>query len=309
MVLPLILIGLLLIWFIVTLIVTYWYIVIPLIITVYLLYRNLTKDPKKKEDNVSRRSQSSFYENYSQSDYNSNHNSNSNYNSNSNHNSNSNDEYKKNTNYNSYEKINGKSKSKSNAKSKASQVREKRVKSRLEKYQITPAEAKIIFGSTWRTKLGKQEWELYYIVRFIEIHLEYDIGNRYRNKYGNLYSKVLQIIKIVMDENAELREKEEKQDSYYKREDDDEEEDNYEWDHYDYKYKSNFNENSDINNEDITKAFNLFEVTKESTRNQIKTKYRELVLKFHPDKNKSEDSTVKMTEINRAYEIIIRVLG
>lgn len=307
MVLPLILIGLLLIWFIVTLIVTYWYIVIPLIITVYLLYRNLTKDPKKKEDNESRRSQSSSYENYSQSDYN------------SNHNSNSNDEYKKNTNYNSYEKINGKSKSKSKAKSKASQARENRVNSRLEKYQITPAEAKIIFGSAWRAKLGKQEWEFYYVVRYIEIDFEFDYNNRFRNKYGHLYSKVLQIIKIVMDENADLREKEGKRYRYDRQTYDDfdwdsYERDNYDWNNYDWKYKdynnkSNFNQKSNFNNEDITKAYDLFGLTKESTKEQIKTKYRELTLKFHPDKNKSKDSTIKMTEINRAYEIIIEVLG
>ena len=42
-----------------------------------------------------------------------------------------------------------------------------------------------------------------------------------------------------------------------------------------------------------------------STKEQIKTKYRELTLKFHPDKNKSKNTTVKMTEINRAYEIIM----
>jgi len=46
-------------------------------------------------------------------------------------------------------------------------------------------------------------------------------------------------------------------------------------------------------------------LARESTKEQIKTKYRELTLKFHPDKNKSKDATVKMTEINRAYEIIM----
>ena len=57
--------------------------------------------------------------------------------------------------------------------------------------------------------------------------------------------------------------------------------------------------------EDIAKAFDTFGLPRESTKEQIKTKYRELALKFHPDKNKSKDSTVKMTEINRAYEIIM----
>ena len=342
MVLPLILVGIFILWIIFMIIVTFWYIILPLIIICYILYRHSTKNEKQTEFE-SRRSKSDSYGNYSQSDYNSNYNSNyysnyysnynsnstnsnSSYNSNSNYNydssynSNSNGEYKKNTNDNSYEKINDKSKKKS----KASQSRENRVNSRLEKYQITPAEAKIIFGSTWRAKLGKQEWEFYYVVRYIEIDFEFDYNNRFRNKYGHLYSKVLQIIKIVMDENADLREKEGKQYRYDRQTYDDFDRDsyeknnydwnNYDWNNYDYNNKdynnkSNFNQKSNFNNEDITKAYDLFGLTKESTKEQIKTKYRELTLKFHPDKNKSKDSTIKMTEINRAYEIIIEVLG
>ena len=333
MVLPLILVGIFILLIIFMIIVTFWYIILPLIIICYILYRHSTKNEKQTEFE-SRRSKSDSYGNYSQSDYNSNYNSNyysnynsnstnsnSSYNSNSNYNydssynSNSNGEYKKNTNDNSYEKINDKSKKKS----KASQSRENRVNSRLEKYQITPAEAKIIFGSTWRAKLGKQEWEFYYVVRYIEIDFEFDYNNRFRNKYGHLYSKVLQIIKIVMDENADLREKEGKQYRYDRQTYDDFDRDsyeknNYDWNNYDYNNKdynnkSNFNQKSNFNNEDITKAYDLFGLTKESTKDQIKTKYRELTLKFHPDKNKSKDSTIKMTEINRAYEIIIEVLG
>ena len=265
-------------------IVTFWYIILPLIIILYILYKYSTRIEKQTEFE-SRRGKSNSYGNYSQSDYNSNYNSdynsnstnsNSSYNSNSNYYSNSNDEYKKNTNYNSYEKINGKSKRKSKAKSKASQARENRVNSRLEKYQITPAEAKIIFGITWRAKLGKQEWEFYYIVRYIEIDFEFDYHNRFRNKYGHLYSKVLQIIKIVMDENADLREKEGKQYRYDRQTYDDFDWDKYEWDNYEwdnnnYNNKRDFNEKSDFNYDDIVKAFDLFGLTKESTKEQIKT--------------------------------------
>ena len=41
---------------------------------------------------------------------------------------------------------------------------------------------------------------------------------------------------------------------------------------------------------------------------QIKSKYRELTLKNHPDKNKSVDSNTKMAEINNAYEIIMKAI-
>ena len=56
--------------------------------------------------------------------------------------------------------------------------------SRLEKYKITPEEARIIFGKSWRSKLGKQEWEFYYVVRYIEIDIEFDYNNRARKKFG-----------------------------------------------------------------------------------------------------------------------------
>ena len=292
MVLPLILIALV----VVALAIMYWYITVPIIIIIVLIWKYKSSDSDKKEDNESRRSQSSSYENYSQSDY-------SNYNSN--YNSNSNDYYKKNTQDHSYQKSKSKSKRKSKSKSKASQAKAKRVNDRLEKFQISPDEAKIIFGSTWRAKLGKQEWEFYYTVRYIEIDVEFDYNSRARKKFGHLYSKVLQIIQIVMEENADMREEEgRQQNKYYKYSYDD-----FNGNNDDYDYKNHYDDDSDINDEDIVEAFDTFGLIRESTKEQIKTKYRELTLKFHPDKNKSKNATVKMTEINRAYEIIMGAIA
>ena len=272
----------------------YWYITLPIIIGIILLWKYSTRNSNKKEDDQSRRSESSSYQNYSQSDY-------SNYNSD--YNSNSDDYYKKTTQDDSYEK--SKSKRKSRSKSKASQAKSKRVNSRLEKYKITPEEAKIIFGRSWRAKLGKQEWEFYYTVRYIEIDVQFDYNNRARKKFGELYSKVLQIIQVVMEENADMREEEGKQRNKYSGYSYD---DDFKWNYDDYDYKNHYDDDTDIDAEDIAKAFDTFGLTRESTKEQIKTEYRKLTLKFHPDKNKSKDSTVKMTEINKAYEIIMGVI-
>ena len=268
----------------------YWYITLPIIIAIVLLWKYSTRNSNKKEDEQSRRSQSSSYQNDSQSDY-------SNYNSN--YNSNSDYYYKKTTQDDSYKK------SKSKRKSKASEAKAKRVNSRLEKYKITPEEAKIIFGRTWRAKLGKQEWEFYYTVRYIEIDVEFDYNNRARKKFGELYSKVLQIIQIVMEENADMREEEGKQRNKYSGYSYD---DDFKWNYDDYDYKNYYGDDTDIDAEDITKAFDTLGLTRESTKEQIKTEYRKLTLKFHPDKNKSKDSTVKIIEINKAYEIIMGVI-
>jgi len=287
--------------------VVHWYITIPIIVIVvwYFFFYTPKDSNKKEESDQSRRSQSSSYQSYSQSDYSSyNSDYNSNYDSsyNSDYNSNSNDYYKKNTQDNSYQKSKSKSKRKSRSKSKASQAKSKRVSDRLEKYKITPEEAKIIFGRTWRAKLGKQEWEFYYTVRYIEIDVEFDYNNRARKKFGHLYSKVLQIIQVVMEENADMREEEGRQRNKYSGYSYD---DDFKWNYDDYDYKNHYDDDTDIDDEDITKAFDTFGLTRESTKDQIKTKYRELALKFHPDKNKSKNTTVKMTEINKAYEIIM----
>ena len=276
--------------YIIYLAIIHWYITIPVIIIVvwYFFFYSPKDSDKKEESDQSRRSQSSSYQNYSQSDY-------SNYNQ-------TDDDYKKNTQDHSYQKSKSKSKRKSKSKSKASQAKAKRVNDRLEKFQISPDEAKIIFGKTWRTKLGKQEWEFYYTVRYIEIDVEFDYNNRARKKFGQLYSKVLQIIQIVMEENADMREEEGKHYRYSY-------DDNFKWNYDDYDYKNHYDDDSDIDDEDITKAFDTFGLTRESTKEQIKTKYRELTLKFHPDKNKSKNTTVKMTEINRAYEIIMGAIA
>ena len=42
---------------------------------------------------------------------------------------------------------------------------------------------------------------------------------------------------------------------------------------------------------------------------QMKERYRELSLKYHPDRNISTDTTTKMTEINSAYEIIMEAMA
>jgi hypothetical protein len=278
--------------------VVHWYITIPIIvIVVWYFFFYTPKDSNKKEDSdQSRRRQSNSYQSYSQSDYSS---------YNSDYNSNSNDYYKKNTQEHSYQKSKSKSKRKSRSKSKASQAKANRVNDRLEKYKITPEEAKIIFGRTWRAKLGKQEWEFYYTVRYIEIDVEFDYNNRARKKFGELYSKVLQIIQMVMEENADMREEEGKQRNNYSGYSYD---DDFKWNYDDYDYKNYHGDDTDIDDKDIAKAFDTFGLTRESTKEQIKTEYRKLTLKFHPDKNKSKDSTVKMTEINKAYEIIMGVI-
>lgn len=50
--------------------------------------------------------------------------------------------------------------------------------------------------------------------------------------------------------------------------------------------------------------YSLLGVTKSATAAEIKSAYRKLALKWHPDRNKTPEATDKFKEINRAYEVL-----
>ena len=153
---------------------------------------------------------------------------------------------------------------------KEAQIREK-----LNKFRISESDAEIIFGKSWRTKLGKPDREFFYVVQMIAINIQYDFDGRYRRKYGSLYFKVLEIIEIVTGNN-------------------------------------NTNDTNDYVNDstrnDLKSAFDILGLKTTSTMDAIKTRYRELILKHHPDRNHgSQKSSQETIKINNAYELIMEV--
>ena len=50
--------------------------------------------------------------------------------------------------------------------------------------------------------------------------------------------------------------------------------------------------------------YSVLGVSKNATQQEIKTAYRKLALKWHPDKNKSSEADAKFKEINKAYEVL-----
>lgn len=50
--------------------------------------------------------------------------------------------------------------------------------------------------------------------------------------------------------------------------------------------------------------YEILGVDKSATADQIKTAYRQLALKFHPDRNKAPDAEAKFKEINEAYQVL-----
>lgn len=50
--------------------------------------------------------------------------------------------------------------------------------------------------------------------------------------------------------------------------------------------------------------YELLGISKNASQQEIKTAYRKQALKWHPDRNKSEEATEKFKEINKAYEVL-----
>lgn len=60
---------------------------------------------------------------------------------------------------------------------------------------------------------------------------------------------------------------------------------------------------------DLSTAKRIFELGSKYTKHEVKTVYKRLALKHHPDRNgNSSDSIYFMQQINEAYELLIRTI-
>ena len=57
-------------------------------------------------------------------------------------------------------------------------------------------------------------------------------------------------------------------------------------------------------NKNIPDYYAILQVQKNASQNEIKSQFRLLAKKWHPDKKQSDDAEKKMAEINIAYEIL-----
>ena len=214
---------------------------------------------------------------------------------------------------------------------KKRQREEQRKLQLLAKFDLTEAQAKILFKRNWHKKLGLNSEKLFLEIQDLIIDIRFE--PKFRKRIYPFFDKVLRLIdnlyqeqrhlaeewdykfeevfewhidiffkKEFWEEYARFKEKSPKFREYFEE---------YEADWKDEDYDDGYSKYYDWNSEsdssyDLTtsKAFKVLGLDKSSTAKQLKDRFRELILKHHPDRNsdlKSEEITKK---IIAAYEFI-----
>jgi len=283
--------------------IVYWYITVPIIVG-YVLLKNWYKKNQQKTTQDAGENSKNYDQNYSEykqdqfndsTDYDPNyswHGQRQAYNT-------------SNSYYSGYKKEYYSQKNKHNRRtSQSSTSREQRIQKRLAEFNITYAEAEMIFGKTWRSKLAMYDFRLFYLIKELEINIKYDPYGRYKRKYASVIGKVLAIIKIVTDANPDLQRDFEENVTDFGDVNDDTQ---------DYQSEQNYNSHNseqhtyESQQDDIDAAFQILELKNTTTHAEIKKKYKELILKYHPDRNVSPNANAKTKEIIAAYNLIMKL--
>ena len=182
------------------------------------------------------------------------------------------------------------------------QYKDNLIRARLERFNLSEEEAELVFGKRWRTKLGSEHYKLFDNIVKMQMNL-LDPSKVFRKKVFHIIDKVIRMIDSVYNEDPECMKSFEKfcEDSspglldYFKRE----------WEFFKKYKKSSFEYSENIL--DKSEAYEILGLGITSTVDEVKTKFRELALKWHPDRNmKNKTQAEKMfVKINLAYETIM----
>ena len=182
------------------------------------------------------------------------------------------------------------------------QYKDSLIRDRLGRFDLSEEEAELVFGKRWRTKLGSEHYKLFDNIVKMQMNL-LDPSKVFRKKVFHIIDKVIRMIDSVYNEDPECMKSFEKfcEDyspgllDYFKRE----------WEFF-KKYKKSSFEYSE-NTLDKSEAYEILGLGITATVDEVKKKFRELALKWHPDRNmKNKTQAEKMfVKINNAYETIM----
>ena len=177
------------------------------------------------------------------------------------------------------------------------------LKSRLQRFDLSEEEMELLFGKNWSNELGSWNFNLFY--KIVQMKLDLTSPSKsFRKKVSHIIDKVIRIIDSVWIEYPQ----EVKQ---FEKLCNDQTPGGYDWLEREWeffkKYKKPSSEHSE-NTLDASEAYEILGLSMTVTLDQVKERFRELALRWHPDKN---DSTIKteaekkFVRINLAYETII----
>ena len=176
-----------------------------------------------------------------------------------------------------------------------------RLLERLARYDLSKAEIELLFGKYWRTTPDVPD--LFYKI----IQMKLDLispRNPFRKKVSHIIDKVIRIIDSVWIEYPQ----EVKQ---FEKICNDQTPGGYDWIEREWeffrKYKKPSSEYSE-NTLDESEAYEILGLSMTVTLDQVKERFRELALRWHPDKNDSaikKECERKFVRINQAYETIM----
>ena len=180
-----------------------------------------------------------------------------------------------------------------------------RVEKRLEQFHLNQKEAELIFGKTWKKRFEKSDELFVEEIRRISIKLTE--SDSYKSKVSPIMEKVLDLMDIFIhntwskigdwdDIDFENFEEswEDVRDAWRKEK------------HYHNDRKEEYEEEN-FNN--LQKYYDILGLKVGATIKEVKTQYRKLMLKFHPDRNSSPESAQKCKEIIHAYNKLVEMVA
>ena len=179
------------------------------------------------------------------------------------------------------------------------QARDKLLKSMLESIGISEEEAKLVFGSYWKRKLTKSGYDDQFASDILKIQTKIMFELDYRKKVIHLVDKLISTIDFVINAFPETAKKYAKNLGPY------EEIYIHQWEVFKKYKKTSFEINSE-NELTVSEAYKILELGITATIEQVKKRFRELALKWHPDRNRTNKTEAEQmfVKINKAYETI-----
>jgi hypothetical protein len=181
-----------------------------------------------------------------------------------------------------------------------------RLLERLARYDLSKAEIELLFGKEWRNELSRLDYapaDLFYKIAQMKIDL-ISPRNPFRKKVSHIIDKVIRIIDSVWIEYPQ-------EVTQFKKICNDQTPGGSDWIEREWeffkKHKKSSSEFSE-NTLDASEAYEILGLSMTVTLDQVKERFRELALRWHPDKNDSAIKTEaekKFVNIYLAYETII----